>query len=516
MSIPSIGISKYLPTYYNAAIFKSRREEEMFEKILEILERFHGNRTNGAISHFITYMWFCAIITSTMFKTEPSGIVISTLKEWDLDKKYYSNVDDVFRSNAIDHKCLEDQWGRIVGEEFTFYKVEGMIVYTNDGVLNPKEGRRGSTVTRLSKESGTQSKPSSFFGASTGSLNIMTCSEDGRLYPVPLKMWFSQGFSPMVEWENTPCSYAYLPTEQQEIMMTARDYSSRNEDAVILADRATMSINSFERVEGIRDYYENDIWLVTCCKSVVDAYEYPDSTQYKGVGRHALLGDKVDFSAKADKDREFKEAKVYIYGKWQVIKYCAKKLLWQRSKRLPLLFVFCIMEDGRRAVFATDKLDMDPVTVVKLYTLRFLCEEGFKSFKHTFFGFDYHFWSKSMPWNSFVRKSGEPHPLESVTDKASQEKIMAEFKASSLALQMACIAQGLAQLLAQKQEIDGIVQEFTIKRTNTKTKVSEHDVCNFLAKNRDEIMKKYKHTNFIRFIKKRQRKSFKDRIASII
>ena len=73
---------------------------------------------------------------------------------------------------------------------------------------------------------------------------------------------------------------------------------------------------------------------------------------------------------------------------------------------------------------------------------------------------------------------------------------MAEFKASSLALQMGCIAQGLAQLIAQEQEIDGIVQNFTIKRTNTKIKVSEHDVCNFLAKNLDEIMQKIQRPLF--------------------
>ena len=491
----------------------------MFERIVLILGRFLGDRSNGAISHKTTYLWFCTVVISIILKREPGGIVISTLRAWDLDKKYYCNVDDIFRSNAIDHKCLEDQWGRIVGDEFIFYKpADNMIVYTNDGVLNPKEGRRGSTVTRLSKESGTQSKPSTFFGASTGSLNIMTCDEEGnKVFPVPLKMWFSQGFSPMVEWENTPCPYGNLPTEQQEIMMAARDFRTRNEDGVILADRATMSHNSFERVEGIRNYYqEHNLWLVTCCKSAIDAYEYPDPTLYKGVGRHALLGDKVDFSAKADKNRVFKETEVFIYGKNQVIKYCAKQLLWSRSKRRPLLFVFCIMEDGRRAVFATDKLDMDPVTVVKLYSLRFLCEEGFKSFKHTFFGFDYHFWSQSMPWNSFMRKSGDPHPLESVTDKASQEKIMAEFKASSLALQMACIAQGLTQLLAQDQEVGGIVQEFTIKRTNTKTKVSEHDVCNFFVENRDEMMDVYKKHELIRFIKARQRKGFKDRIAAII
>ena len=93
---------------------------------------------------------------------------------------------------------------------------------------------------------------------------------------------------------------------------------------------------------------------------------------------------------------------------------------------------------------------------------------------------------------------------------------MAEFKASSLALQMACIAQGLTQLLAQDEEVGGIVQEFTIKRTNTKTKVSEHDVCNFFAENRDEMMDVYKKHELIRFIKARQRKGFKDRIAAVI
>lgn len=488
----------------------------MFEEILTILERFYGNRSIGAISHEATFMWFCAVITSMMLKNEPGGAVISTLREWNLDEKYYVNVDDFFRSKAIDYDRLVTEWAQIVGDMFSLYKVDGMIIYTTDGVLNPKEGRRGSTVTRLTKESGTQSKPSTFFGASTGSLNIMTCHDGEKLYPVPLKMWFSQGFAPMTEWDNTPCAYGKSPTEQQEIMMAGKDFRIRNENAVIIADRASMSHHSFENVKSIRENSDKDIWLVTCCKSVLDVYEYPDPSKYKGVGRHAKLGDKVNFKASADKDKKFLEGEVFIYNKKQKVRYYAKELLWSRQKRRPILFVICILPDGRRIVLATDKLDMDPLTVIEIYSLRFLCEEGFKSFKHVFFGFDYHFWSKSMPWNSFMRKATDPHPLEKVTSVANQEKIMDEFKASSLALQMACIAQGLIQLVAQEQEIDGTVQKFTTKRTNTKIKVSEHDVCNFLAKNKDDLMEKYKHHSFIRFIRKRQKEDYKNKILAII
>ena len=464
-------------------------------------------------------MWFIAVILSLIVKSEPSGIITSTINAFQLNGKYYPNIDDIFRSNAINYGRVVDKWSDIVFEEFNIYKIDNMNIYITDGVLSPKEGRRSSTVTRLSKDSGTQSKPSSFFGCSTGTLGVLTCNSSGQVRYVPMKMWFSQGFRPMTEWQGTPCEYAKMPTEQQEIEMAGLDFLKRNEDSVILADRASMSHNSFDRVAKLRDKSPKNIWLLTCCKSNTVAYTFPDSMpEQKGPGRPKLIGDRVALGPKGDANRNFKTATIEIYNRKEKVKYWSEVLLWGRKKRRKLRFVICMMSDGRRIILATDKLDMDPLTAIKLYSCRFLCEEGFKVLKHTFYAFDYHFWSKSMPWNSFMRKSGDPHPLESVTDKASQEMIMKEFRASTLALQMACIAHGVVQFIAQDQEVGGLVQRYTYKRTATKIKVSEHDVCTFLSKNLDMAMRlpKYKDVPFIRFIKARQRCEDINEICAVI
>ena len=483
---------------------------------MEILERFYGNTKKGAISHFATFMWFCAIVLGIMMKREPCGIGTGTQIVWDLEDKYYTNIIDWFRSGAVDYDRLRLTWGDIVRDNFECYKLGGFILYTTDGVLNPKEGRRGSTVSRITKASGTQSKPTTFFGATTGTLDILTWDGKGKIFATPIDMRFTHGMGPMADWDNTPCPNAHLSTEQQEILMAKEDFERRNQDAILLADRATMSHISFDRMKEIREANDKDMWLVTCCKSRLDTYLEPTPEDYKGVGRYPLVGKKFGMEKADDKTKKFKTCEVVIYNRKEKIKYWSAVLMWGHTERRRLLFVICIRPNGERAVFATDKLDMDPIMVVKLYSLRFLCEEGFKQFKHTLHGFDYHFWCKRMPWNSFVRKSGDPHPLESVTDKEDQGMIIKEFRASSLALILGCIAQGLAQYISQQEEVGGIIQKYTIKRTYTPLKTSEHDVCRFLYENRDEIMDMYKDHKFIRFIKKRQRVDYSAEIRKII
>ncbi len=477
---------------------------KMFGAILTIIDWFGGSHIMGAITNERTLMWFTAVICSIILKSEASGIVTSTIRELNLNSKYYSNVDDLFRSDAVNYERLVEQWADTVFDEFTLYKSGGYNVYIGDGVLCPKEGRRGSTVTRLSKQSGTQSKPASFWGASTGTLGILTKSPTGGLYPVLLDIWFSQGFEPMVKWENTPCSYANIPTEQQEIERAGKDFLKRGENAFFMADRATNSHPSFARIAKYRKLSKKDIYLVTCCKHNTVAYTDPPPREKKR-GRPRLVGDKISLDKKFDGDKEFKKAKIHIYNHDEVVHYWSSVLLWGHKERRRLLFVICRGSNDRRIILATDKLDMDPLEVIKLYGHRFLCEEGFKQLKHTFYGFDYHFWSKSMPWNSFMRKSGAPHPLKAVKNEAEQEKIMTEFRASSLALSMAGIAQGLVQLVAQSQEVGGTMQKAYYKRTATNIKVSEHDVCNLFRKQWPAIMEKYKDYKFIRFIKARQK-----------
>ena len=399
----------------------------MFKDIMEILHRFYGNTKKGAISHFITFMWFCVIVTGNMMKCEPCGVGTGTQIVWDLDEKYYSNILDWYRSKAVDDDCLRLTWAMIVQEKFISYKIEEFTIYITDGVLNPKEGRRGSTVSRITQESGTQSKPSTFYGASTGTLDILTCDKDsGKIFATPIDMRFTHGMGPMADWANSPCPDARLSTEQQEIKMAEADFYRRGENAVLLADRATMSHKSFERVQGIRENSDKELWLVTCCKTRLDAYADPTPEDYKGVGRYPLVGKKIGLDKADDKAKEFKEAEIEIYNSKETVKYWSAVLMWGHTERRKLLFVICIRSDGERIVIATDKLDMNPLTAIKLYSLRFMCEEGFKQYKHTLFGFDYHFWSKSMPWNSFVRKSGEPHPLELVTDLHDKEKATTE------------------------------------------------------------------------------------------
>ena len=325
----------------------------------------------SAFSRTKTHSWFCIVILSLMLQTRPKGTVQSYLNTLGIAPKYYTNLDDLFRSDAVNLKRLTDLWVNIIENECTAFRFRGRRVFVTDGVKMPKEGRRMPGVKRLHNDSDTQSKPSSFHGVqAAGIVTLMHHPlSKSEVLSMPIELRLMDGLEPVATWKDTSHPYAAEPLEMQSFHRLEH-YIKQAGDSYIVADRASMNKELFAECDAIHDRTGANVHMITNAKSNVVAYEQPI---YKGRGRKPVRGKKVALTTLfQEKHSEFRRARVYLYGKHQTVHYYSTKLLWGAKTRIPLLFVLCVMEeDGRRIILATNDTNMKPLEVIRLYSLRF-------------------------------------------------------------------------------------------------------------------------------------------------
>jgi len=198
-------------------------------------------------------MWVGTAILSNLILSQQSnpGGVTDVLRKLNIPPEYYCSVDNMYRSDAIKLQALQDEWINYVCENCQPYTTGGRILLSGDGVMKPKEGRYAPAVVRLHKESGTQSKPSSFHGIHVGALGIMALGQNHGVYCMPLFMQLMQGLDPVAKWEGSPYVHADMPLELQEIVYMAQAVRIFSCSAYYLTDRASMSANAFAKIAAL-------------------------------------------------------------------------------------------------------------------------------------------------------------------------------------------------------------------------------------------------------------------------
>lgn len=480
----------------------------MFNTIIVLLNRLYGKKSNGSpITNIITCNWFITVCLAFIIRLGRPGSCSEIIRTFNLCDEHYCSVDDFFRSDAIHLDCLYVTWWEIVKDNFDLYKRNDRIVLTGDGVLYPKEGRKMPGVTRLHKESGTQSKPSSFFGVHTAAIGILTQSKDKERYNTPLINSIGQGLSDICGWENTPHPDANQSLEVQMINKLEDISAVFGSDIYYLSDKATMNRNCIIAIKETAERTGRKTDLVTPLKSNNACYKEFDEANYKGVGPHPVRGEKIYPMQEAKKKKGYKKTKVIIYGKKVTVKYKIMDLLWGDGLNAKMRFIMFDAMNGRPPfVMATTDLTMSAEDAVELYSYRFLCEEQFKVYKRVFRGYDFHFWTKRIEAQSFMAPKDTPGKLSLPYNSESQEAILKTIKAYEVYLQIVCICVGVIQQIATKQKLDGPIMECEHRRKGfTPVKVSEEAVCRFIRKNLDDIFAKYGDTEIIQFITRKQK-----------
>lgn len=160
--------------------------------------------------------------------------------------------------------------------------------------------------------------------------------------------------------------------------------------------------------------------------------------------------------------------------------------------------------NGVQSILASTSLDLEPLSIIRLYSYRFRIEGMFWELKQQIGAFSYHFWSKHMPKLSYYQKAGESGPLERVEDEKGRRNILKAVRAIEMHMVMSCIAMGILQSVSIYWVGKLSPDQLRYQRTASRGRVSEAALMVYLRKYLFLFMEKQPDLQITQIIRKQQ------------
>jgi len=377
-----------------------------------------------------TFMWLALVLTSMAIRTDLLGVT-SFVRCAFLDPACYPLLLNFFHSNALGLSSLLALWIKLAMALFNPVTEGGYVLFAADGLKVAKEGRKMPGVKCLHQESADNSKAEFIMGHSFQAISLLIQSPLGHVFAVPLLSRISEG----IIWNRSRKRRSLLDKLVElfrEVVQTAQV------PALLVADAYYASR------KVINPLLADGHHLVSRVRISSVAYWLPPPQKKRTRGRPRKYGPKVHLRNLFKGWQSFHEAKSPVYGEQNVtIQYCCSDLLWRPVGRMVRFVLVKHPTRGKIILLCTNPA-LDPLTVIKIYGLRFKIEVTFKQAIHTIGAYNYHFWMKAM--QPIKRTSGN----QDISRQADEYKraVARNMDAYHRYVQFACITQGLLQHLA--------------------------------------------------------------------
>ena len=443
----------------------------MFDFIDKILSSFES-----CFSRKAAFRWFVILTIGLMLRSDKLGIT-SVIRDLALKPDCYLSMLHFFRASSWSLDRIRQCWFQTVLRLFPLYQEGGFHLLIGDGVKQSKEGRRIPGVKKLCQESENSATPQFIHGHMFGGLGILA----GNIHSmacVPLSIRLHDGLQDTFGWEASTVSCAsHVVQMVEDAYLAAKTFGN----SILLLDRYFLSVPALKRLQELTSEETVHMEIVTKAKCNCTAFEKP-APRKSGRGRPPKKGKAVRLKALFESRKEqFRETELVLYGKKEKLRYYSIDLLWGQKLYRELRFVL-VEYNGTQSILAGTCLELDPLSMIRLYSFRFRIECTFRELKQQTGAFCYHFWSKHMPRLNYYRKKTEPSALEQVESDHARRKIMQAVRAIEMHMALSCIAMGSIQCLSLRMEGKLCSEQIRYQRTPSKGKVSEGAMMHYLRK----------------------------------
>ena len=457
----------------------------------------------SCFSRKAAFQWFVVIIMGLMLRSDKLGLT-SVIRDLALQPDSYLSMLHFFRASSWSLDTVRKRWFQTVKEYAPLYREQGFYVLIGDGVKQSKEGRHIPGVKKLFQESENSAKPDYIHGHMFGGLGILAGNSHTKAC-IPLTIRLHDGLSAAAAWSGScVSSSSHVVQMVEDAYLAAKEFGS----SLLLLDRYFLSVPALERLAQLNQEGSICMQIVTKAKKNCTAYEKPAPRTAKR-GRPAKKGEAVHLGTLFSSCQEqFLETDVVLYGKKQTIRYYCVNLLWGQQLYQELRFVL-VEYKGIRSILVSTATELEPLSIIRLYSYRFQIECTFRELKQQIGAFGYHFWTKHLPKLNYYKKKTEAGPMELVTEEHAQKKVLETIRAIEMHTMLSCIAMGILQILTltvvSEEEIS--YKNLRYLRTPSKRRISEATLMDYLRKHIFRIMEKSPELCITRIIQEKQDKS---------
>jgi len=388
------------------------------------------HKLRSACSRRVTFSWMALVLAAMAIRPDLLGVT-SFVRGSFLDPLGYHLLLNFFHSNAVALPRLLEAWVKLAMHLFQPITVDGYVVFAADGLKVPKEGRKMPAVKSLHQESGDNAKAEFIMGHSFQAVSLLVGSSSGQVFAVPLLSRICEG----LVWRRTQKRRTLLDKLTELFLEVVR---IAKVPAILVADAYYASR------KVIKPLLAEGHHLVTRARITSVAYLPAGEPKKRKRGRPKEYGAKVKLRNLFKAWPTFCEASSPVYGEQGVtIQYRQVDLVWRPVGR-KVRFILVKHPTRGKILLLSTCLELDALTIIKLYGLRFKIEVSFKQAIHTLGTYAYHFWM--MPMQPIKRCSGD----QNLVDKSEpyRRAVARKMDAYHRYVQLGCIAQGLLQHLA--------------------------------------------------------------------
>ena len=389
-------------------------------------------------SYRATFLWFVVVILGFLLRFDHYGV--SSFVRWlSLPANSYPLIIHFFHTASWSLGEVMMVWMKFCIENFSLVIVNERLVVVGDGIKVPKESNCQPGTKYLHSPSQNQNKPQKFVGHSFGAISFI--AQAGNYYRAILQTaQIHEGVDHLRQLEKPDSKKQTQETSvSRMISLIIICVIHQGTPAYAVLDAFFSTSVAFKHVfNRVQENGAPWVHLITRAKSSYVAYPSGVKSKKEGIKLWKIFDNTALFTEKEHPLHPNRKIKYYTSTS-SVHRF--RDLYWG-ADLFYIRFVW-VIDNGKKFILMSSDITLCPLSILKMYGLRFEIELSFRSLKNLIGGFGYRFWSLACE-----KINGKNILVDLDTQNTINEKSLLKLSAIERDVNLAIIAQGILSYFA--------------------------------------------------------------------